>query len=60
MIHPAYNRSEIARRYFEEKGETLSKDDAYNRFRMIRLFDKKILKKIFSDIQKEQKDILLE
>jgi hypothetical protein len=58
MIHEAYNKSEIARRYFKLKGETLTRQEANNRWKMVRSPDKEILKKVFSEIHKEQKSKL--
>lgn len=58
MIHEAYNKSEIVRRYFEKQGEKLTKQEAANRWRMIRNVDLKILKEVFDDIHKEQKKLL--
>lgn len=53
MILKAYNKSEIARMYFQKKGEKLTKQVAANRWRMIQP-DKKILKEVFSEIYKKQ------
>jgi hypothetical protein len=59
MIHEAYSKSVIARFYYKElTGEKLSNQEAVNRWRMIRNPDKDILKKVFSDIYKEQKSKL--
>lgn len=58
MIHEAYNKSEIVRRYFELKGEKLTKQEAANRWRMIRNVDLDVLEKVFSQINKEQKKLL--
>jgi hypothetical protein len=55
MIHEAYNKSEIARRYFELKGETLTRQEANNRWKMVRNPDAEILKKVFDKVYKEQK-----
>jgi hypothetical protein len=58
MISKAYNKSEIARRYFELKGETLTRQEANNRWKMIRSPDLLALKKVFDTIHKEQKGML--
>lgn len=55
MILKAYNKSEIARLYFEKKGENLTKQEAANHWRMIRNVDTKVLKQVFKDVFKEQK-----
>lgn len=57
MILPAYNKSEIARLYFEKKGENLTKQEAANRWRMIQP-DKKILLEVFKEVYQEQKKAL--
>lgn len=59
MIHPAFNKSEIARRYFEIKGYKLSKQEAANRWRMLRNPDKSIIKKVIDRVYKEQLKLLL-
>lgn len=58
MINEAYNKSEIARRYFKLKGEELTRQEANNRWKMVRNPDKDILKKVFSEVYKEQKSKL--
>lgn len=55
MIHEAFQISEVARRYFELKGEQLTKPEAYNRWRMVRNPDLKLLNKAVDQIYKEQK-----
>jgi hypothetical protein len=57
MILPAYNKSEIARLYFLKKGETLTKQEAANRWRMITP-DVKVLKEVFRDAYLAQKGSL--
>jgi hypothetical protein len=54
MILTAYNKSEIARLYFQKKGENLTKQVAVNRWRMIKP-DVKILKEVFKEIYEAQK-----
>lgn len=58
MIHPAFYKSEIARRYYEKKGETLTAQQATNRWRMTRNFDKKLLRQVFDEIYREQREAL--
>ena len=56
MIHNAYDKSEVARRYYLLKtGEDISKATAFNRWRMLRVPDKKVLKEVLEQIAKEQK-----
>jgi hypothetical protein len=57
MILPAYNKSEIARLYFLKKGENLTKQEAANRWRMVKP-DLKVLESVFNELHKKQKDIL--
>lgn len=58
MIHEAFTQSEIARRYYLEKGERLSRQEAANRWRMLRKPDKDVLKKVIGDVVREQKKLL--
>lgn len=59
IIHEAYSKSEIARRYYKEyTGEELTNQEAANRWRMLRNPDVKILKKVNDQIHKEQKKML--
>lgn len=53
MISKAYNISEVARRYFEKKGENLTKQEALNRFRFVRNKDKLLLLAVIRDIYDE-------
>lgn len=56
MIHPAYNKSEIARRYYEKAtGEKLTNQEAINRLRKLRNVDKVLLRKVFDDVNSEAK-----
>lgn len=53
MIHPAYNKSEIARRYYEKTtGEALTRQEAANRWRKTKP-DKKILREVMKEIAGE-------
>lgn len=53
MIHPAYNTSEIARRYYlKSTGELLTRQEAANRWRKTNV-DKKILREILKEIALE-------
>lgn len=58
MIHKAFNKSEIARRYFELKGEKLSNSEAANRFRSVRNPDVNLIARIVAEVYAEQKDLL--
>lgn len=59
MIHEAYSKSEIAKRYYKEAtGEDLTNQEAVNRWRMLRNPDVKILKKVNDQIHKEQNKLL--
>jgi hypothetical protein len=53
MILKAYNKSEIARLYFQKKGENLTTIEAGNRWRMITP-DAKVLKSVFKDVYQKQ------
>lgn len=54
MIHSAYVKSEIARRYYAKAtGEALTRQEAVNRWRKLRNPDKKILQKVIKEIAKE-------
>jgi hypothetical protein len=58
MIIEAYKKSVVAKLYYQELGEKISNQEAVNRWRMLRNPDKEILKKVFSEIHKEQKSKL--
>ena len=59
MIHPAFYKSEIARRYYLAKtGEDLPLKVAMNRWRMTTNIDKKILSKVINRVLKEQERLL--
>lgn len=58
MIHEAYTKAEIARRYYEKRGITLEKEPARKRFLLDKNIDRKLLREVFSDINKEQKTLL--
>jgi hypothetical protein len=53
MILKAYNKSEIARIYFQQKGEFLTNKQAANRWRMINP-DCKLLREVFKELHKKQ------
>lgn len=54
MIHSAFIKSEIAKRYYKlATGEDISRDDAFNRWRMLRHPDKKILRQVIKEVAKE-------
>lgn len=59
MIHEAFNKSEVVKRYYLLKtGEEIDGQTAVNRWRMLRQPDKKVLNKVIADIAKEQKNII--
>lgn len=58
MIHEAYTKAEIARRYYEKRGIKLEKEPARKRFLLDKNIDRKLLREVFSDINKEQKTLL--
>jgi hypothetical protein len=54
MIHNAYDKSEVARRYYLLKtGEEIDKATAFNRWRMLRAPDLKILDEVRKQLTKE-------
>jgi hypothetical protein len=53
MITDAFNKSEIARLYFEKQGKHFTKQEAANRFRMVHP-DVDILKKIIREVCQKQ------
>lgn len=58
-IHPAFNKSEIARRYYKKAtGEALTNQEAVNRWRNIRNPDKKILAQVVEEVTQEQKTLI--
>lgn len=59
MIHKAFNKSEIARRYYEKAtGEKLNNQEAVNRLRKLKNIDRKLLREVFNDVLNEQKQEL--
>lgn len=59
MINKEYfNASGVAQLYFKLKGEKLEKQEAINRWRMVRNPDLEILNKVIDKIYKDQKDKL--
>lgn len=59
MIHSAYKKSEIARRYYAlATGEAITLQEASNRWRMLRHPDKDIIKKVLKTIEREQRETL--
>lgn len=55
MIHSAFIKSEIARRYYAAAGEELSRQEAANRWRMLRNPNRKLLQKVIDEVTREQK-----
>lgn len=59
MIHEAFSKSEIAKRYYALKtGEKLTNQEAANRWRMLKNPDPLILTKVFNAVNKEQARLL--
>lgn len=59
MIHEAFSKSEIAKRYYALKtGEKLTNKEAANRWRMLRNPDMDALQKVIDGVIKEQKKLL--
>lgn len=59
MIHEAFSKSEIAKRYYALKtGEKLANKEAFNRWRMLRNPDMDVLKKVIEEVVKEQKKLM--
>lgn len=48
-----YNKSAVARRYFELRGEDLTKQEAANRWRMLRKIDFDTYKRVLDEGYKE-------
>lgn len=49
-----YKMSEVARRYFEKKGEILTKAEALNRFRFVRNKDKLLIISVLRDLYDQE------
>jgi hypothetical protein len=58
MIHEAFTKAEIARRYYKKRGVELEKEPARKRFLLDKNIDKTVLKTVFSEIYKEQNRML--
>lgn len=58
MIHPAFTKAEIAKRYYAKRGIVLENEPARKRMLLDKNIDKGILRTIFSEILKEQREIL--
>lgn len=53
MIHEDFNKSAIARRYYAKLGESLSKQEALNRWRMLRNPDLRLLRQVIREVSRE-------
>lgn len=61
LLNSAYKISYFAARYYKEAtGEALTKQEAINRWRMLRHPDKKIIQEVIKDIGREQKTLYSE
>lgn len=54
MIHEAFKKAEIARRYYKKRGIELDKEPARKRFFLDKNIDRKLLREVFTEIYKEQ------
>lgn len=58
MIHEAFIKAEIAKRYYKKRGIELDNEPARKRFLLDKNIDKDVLKVVFEQIIKEQKALL--
>lgn len=58
MIHEAYTKAEIARRYYEKRGIKLEKEPARKRFLLDKNVDLKLIDEVNDEIHREQKTML--
>lgn len=58
MIHEAFTKSEIAKRYYSLRGIELAKEPARKRFILDKNIDKKLILIVINSIYKEQKKML--
>lgn len=54
MIHEAFTKSEVAKRYFDLMGQNISRDQARKNFHQDKKIDRVVLKKVIDEIYKEQ------
>lgn len=60
MIHEAFTKAAIAKRYYNLRGIELEKEPARKRFLLDKHIDKKIIRVVVDAIYKEQKKLINE
>lgn len=58
MIHKAFNKAEIAERYYKKLGKFSTRAQAVKNFNLLRHPDKGVLLAIFKEVMAEQKQNL--
>lgn len=58
MIHEAFIKAEIAKRYYKKRGIVLDNEPARKRFLLDKNIEKSVLKTVFEEVYKEQKALL--
>jgi hypothetical protein len=58
MIHEAFIKAEIAKRYYKKRGFDLDNEPARKRFLLDKNIDKPTLRAVMEQINKEQKALL--
>lgn len=58
MIHEVYNKSEIAKRYYDKLGKSLTKSAAQKQFEKETRLRRDVLQKLFGELYYESLDAL--
>lgn len=58
MIHEVYNKSEIAKRYYDKLGKSLTKSAAQKQFEKETRIRRDVLQKLFVELYYESLDVL--
>jgi hypothetical protein len=58
MIHEAFIKAEIAKRYYKKRGIELENEPARKRFLLDKNIDKAVLKQVIDEVYKQQKALL--